>query len=280
MYRNDEYMTIHDSLVNIKKKWPDTNPPNPFPVNFEIFDHITIDGQNVTTYGLSINHLWSIFNQWFASLAIAKRVPRIGYEYVWDGNVYTVADTGDKAVYVWRCLDDMVGWYCQANYNRWYHLILADTQKYDPIMNYNMEEYSGSSSVVARTRSSIGTQTTKTQVYPYDLNNASGDGKPESKVTVEQGTLNGTDFSSDASITGYDDDSKSLTWDNKITTPEGNATSVSKLLRSGNIGVTTSQQMIASEYELRKFNVLQEFMNEVAKYSLILDWNSALNDSY
>ncbi len=275
MYRNDTYMTIHDSLVNIKKKWPDTNPPNPFPANFTIFNSI----DNVTTYGLTVNNLWSVFYQWFASLAIAKKVPRIGYEYVWDGHVYTVADVGDQAVCVWRCLADMVGWYCNTNYNRWKHIILADTALYDPIQNYKMEETGGTTSTVARTRSSIGTQTTKSQVYPFDSNNAAVDGKPESKVTVEQGTLNGTAFSDDAAISGYDDDSKSLTWDS-ITTPQGNATSVNKLLRSGNIGVTTSQQMIQSEYDLRKFNVLQEFMNDVAKYSLILDWDSALNDSY
>ena len=279
MYRNNPYMTIHDSLVNIKKKWPDTNPPNPFPAGFDIFNSITVDGTAVTTYGLTINNLWSIFNQWFARLAIAKKVPRIGYEYVWDGNVYTVADVGDQAVYVWRCLDDMVGWYCQANRNRWEHIILADVAKYDPITNYKMDEESGTTSIVARTRSSIGTQTTQTQVYPYDLNNASGDGKPESKVKVSQGTLNGTAFSDDASITGYDSDDKDLEWD-KLKTPKGNATSINKLVRSGNIGVTTSQQMIQSEYDLRKFNVLQEFMNDVAKYSLILDWDSALNDQY
>lgn len=274
MYRNDNYMTIHDSLVNIKKKWPDTNPPNPFPVGFDIFNSITVDGTAVTTYGLTINNLWSIFNQWFARLAIAKKVPRIGYEYLWDGHVYTVADVGDQAVYVWRCLDDMVGWYCQANRNRWEHIILADVAKYDPITNYKMEETGGTTSTVARTRSSVGTTTTTAKVAPYD-----GSNQDLQQTTVTQGTLNGTAFSDDAAISGYDDDSKSLTWDS-ITTPQGNATSVNKLLRSGNIGVTTSQQMIQSEYDLRKFNVLQEFMNDVAKYSLILDWDSALNDTY
>lgn len=274
MYRNDNYMTIHDSLVNIKKKWPDTNPPNPFPVGFDIFNSITVDGTAVTTYGLTINNLWSIFNQWFARLAIAKKVPRIGYEYLWDGHVYTVADVGDQAVYVWRCLDDAVGWYCQANKNRWEHIILADVAKYDPITNYKMEETGGTTSTVARTRSSVGTTTTTAKVAPFD-----GSNQDLQETKVEQGTLNGTAFSSDAAISGYDDDSKSLTWDS-ITTPTGNATSVNKLLRTGNIGVTTSQQMIQSEYDLRKFNVLQEFMNDVAKYSLILDWDSALNDSY
>lgn len=274
MYRNDNYMTIHDSLVNIKKKWPDTNPPNPFPVGFDIFNSITVDGTAVTTYGLTINNLWSIFNDYYESLGIAKPIPRKGYEYIYNGTVYTVTDDGDKALCVWHKMCERVGWYCKANRNRWEHIILADVAKYDPIQNYKMEETGGTTSTVARTRSSVGTTTTTAKVAPFD-----GSNQDLQETKVEQGTLTGTAFSDDAAISGYDDDSKSLTWDS-ITTPQGNATSVNKLLRFGNIGVTTSQQMIQSEYDLRKFNVLQEFMNEVAKYSLILDWDSALNDSY
>ena len=276
MYRNDEYMTIHDSLVNIKKKWPDTNPPNPFPVSFDIFDHITISGQSVTTYGLTINHLWSIFNQWFASLAIAKKVPRIGYEYIWDGNVYTVADTGDQAVYVWRCLDDMVGWYCQANYNRWYHLILADTQKYDPITNYNMEEYAGSSSKSGTMQNTPGQVTSTTKVAPFDDSNHD----LQQTVTSQNKSTSGYDGNDGKVQFPYSDGQDVNPWKEEMITPQGNTTSISHLKRKGNIGVTTSQQMIASEYELRQYNILQDFMNEVAKYSLILDWDSALNDSY
>lgn len=268
MYRNDDYMTIHDSLVAIKQKWPEKNPINPFPSDFTIFYSIN----DVLTYGFSPNNLFSTLSQWFARLAIAKKVPHIGYVYIHRDNVITIADKGDQAEYLWNYLCDAVGWYCAANRNRWEHIILADVAKYDPITNYKMEETSGTSSKVSETKSYLGTQTTKTQVYPFDSNDATADGKPESKTIVDQGN-------DAASHSGYTDDTKSLTWDG-ITTPSGNATSVNKLLRSGNIGVTTSQQMIQSEYDLRKFNVLQEFMNDVARYSLILDWDSALNDSY
>ena len=269
MYRNDNYMTIHDSLVNIKKKWPDTNPPNPFPANFTIFNSI----DNTTTYGLTVNNLWSVYNQWFARLAIAKKVPRIGYEYLWDGNVYTVADVGDQAVYVWRCLGDMVGWYCQANRNRWEHIILADVSKYDPITNYNMEEYSGSSSKSGDMQSTPGTVTSTSKVAPFDDSNQD----LQQTVTSQGKSTSGYDSSVQFP---YNDSDADNPWKEEIITPKGNATSIAHLKRKGNIGVTTSQQMIQSEYELRKFNVLQEFMNEVAKYSLILDWDSALNDSY
>lgn len=265
-------MTIHDALVKIKLKWPDTNPPNPFPVGFDIFDHITVNGTQINTYGLNINNLWSIFNQWFARLAISKKVPPLKYEWIYNAVVYFVADDSDKALYLWQWLTDAVGWYCKANRNRWEHIILADVAKYDPITNYKMEETSGTTSKVSGTKSYLGTQTTKSQVYPYDANDATADGKPDAKTIVSQDD-------GDAGYSGYKEDNKTLEWDG-ITTPEGNATSVNKLLRSGNIGVTTSQQMIQSEYDLRKFNVLQEFMSDVARYSLILDWDSALNNQY
>ena len=274
MWQNNSFMTVHDALVNIKKKWPDVNPPNPFPENFTIFEYLTVDGNRFDTLGLTVNNLWSIFNQWYASMCIAKKVPPIGYEYLWRATLYTVEDVGDQAVYVWRCLDDMVGWYCNANRNRWEHILLADAQKYDPITNYNMSEYAGSSSKSSGMTNTPGTVTTTNEVFPFDLNSGTT-GKPESKSTTGY----------NASTSGYTDanqqfDNTDNPWKDNITTPKGNTTSISKLIRSGNIGVTTSQQMIASEYELRQFNTVQEFMNEVCKYSLIADWDSMLNNQY
>ena len=58
-----------------------------------------------------------------------------------------------------------------------------------------------------------------------------------------------------------------------MTTPAGNATQVGKLTRSGNIGVTTSQQMLEQELEIRKHNLIDEFMKEVAKVCLLSEWH-------
>lgn len=46
-----------------------------------------------------------------------------------------------------------------------------------------------------------------------------------------------------------------------------------ELTRSGNIGVTTSQQMIESERELVRFNVIDEFCKELNKEILLSVWN-------
>lgn len=273
MYRNDNYMTIHDSLVAIKQKWPEKNPINPFPSDFTIFYSI----DNVSTYGFSPNNLFSTFSQWFARLAISKKVPHIGYVYIHRENVITIADKGDQAEYLWNYLCDAVGWYCAANKNRWAHIILADTAQYDPITNYNMEEYSGSSSKSGQITSTPSGATVVSKVAPFDGSNQD---LQQTTTTPTAGTSGYSSGATGKVQFAYSEGQDKNPWKEEIITPEGNATSIAHLKRKGNIGVTTSQQMIQSEYDLRKFNVLQEFMNEVAKYSLILDWDSALNDQY
>ena len=53
------------------------------------------------------------------------------------------------------------------------------------------------------------------------------------------------------STSKYKDATQSLTWD-EITTPESNRAQARKLVRKGNIGVMTSQEMIESERELAR----------------------------
>ena len=163
----------------------------------------------------------------------------------------------------------MVCWYCKANLNRWKHIILADTASYDPITNYNMEEYAGSSSKSGTQQNTPGTVTSTTKVAPYDGANQD----LQQNITSQTKSTNGYDGDNGKVQFPYSDDQSVNPWKEEIITPQGNNTAVSHLKRKGNIGVTTSQQMIASEYELRQYNIVQEFMNEVAKYSLIMDWD-------
>lgn len=130
-----------------------------------------------------------------------------------------------------------------------------------------MTELAGGTSLTARVRSSSGTHKTTSKVAPFDSETF----KNESEVTTEQGTLNGTDFHSDAAISGFDDATKTLTFDT-LTTPQGNATSVSKLTRSGNIGTKTTQSMLEEELAVRSRDLVKEFMKEVAKVCLLSEW--------
>lgn len=157
--------------------------------------------------------------------------------------------------------------YLAANAYNWEKKVEALTTAYKPLENYNMVEHTGATSVSSRVRTSQGTVKNTSKVAPFDSESF----KNESEVTSTQGTLNGSDFHSDAGITGYDSDTKTLTFDD-MTTPQGNATAVSKLTRSGNIGTKTTQSMLEEELAVRSYDLVKEFMNEVAKVCLISEW--------
>lgn len=75
-----------------------------------------------------------------------------------------------------------------------------------------------------------------------------------------------------ATVSGYESGEgkdQSITWtedgEDLVKTPGGNRAEARKLTRKGNIGVMTSQQMIESERELARQNILEEFFREFNK---------------
>ena len=138
-------------------------------------------------------------------------------------------------------------------------LLLKD---YNPIENYNSSETETTSSENTTTSGNENTTTTTTnsttentgettnKVSPYDSENFSNDNNSNSSNTS---TVNGTD-------------STSITDSGNISS---NGTLTRTLTRKGNIGVTTTQQMIESEYELRAKNLVFEFLEKVSKFILL-----------
>ena len=134
--------------------------------------------------------------------------------------------------------------------------------EYNPIENYNSSETETSSSENTTTSGNENTTTTTTnsttensgettnKVSPYDSENFSNDNNSNSSNTS---TLNGTDSTSIS-------DSGNIS---------SNGTTSRTLTRKGNIGVTTTQQMIESEYELRAKNLVFEFLEKVSKFILL-----------
>ena len=133
---------------------------------------------------------------------------------------------------------------------------------YNPIENYNSSETESTTSENTTTSGNENTTTTTTnsttenngettnKVSPYDSENFSNDNNSNSSNTS---TVNGTDTTS---IT----DSGNIS---------SNGTLSRTLTRKGNIGVTTTQQMIESEYELRAKNLVFEFLEKVSKFILL-----------
>lgn len=133
---------------------------------------------------------------------------------------------------------------------------------YNPIENYNSSETETTTSENATTTGNENTTTTTTnstsensgettnKVSPYDSENFNND---NNTTTTNTTTGNATD----------------TTTINDRGNMSSNGTSSRTLTRKGNIGVTTTQQMIESEYELRAKNLVFEFLEKVSKFILL-----------
>lgn len=137
-------------------------------------------------------------------------------------------------------------------------MVSALTSEYKVLDNYNMTEqsekiiagelsYSGKSSTTSETTTTDNTENTE-KVSPYDSETFNNN---KSNNINNTGSANGT------------------TSTNNTNTTENNATEKNTLSRSGNIGVTTSQQMLQSELDLRKFNIIDYYLNIIARYILL-----------
>ena len=250
------YVKLRDYAIKaIENNW---NFGNPF-ADFDVF--------KAKGFDIDDDDLLQIFFDKFEELKIAKALPPKDYKVIYNMQVVKLDTEQLRYEYIWAWLSSKIKDYLAANAYNWEKKVNALTTDYKPLENYNMVELGGGTSLTARVRSSSGTHKTTSKVAPFDSETF----KNESEVTVSQNTLNGTDFASDSAISGFDDATKTLTFDS-LTTPQGNSTSVSKLTRSGNIGVTTSQQMLEAELEVKSKDLVKEFMNEIQKVCLLSDW--------
>lgn len=93
--------------------------------------------------------------------------------------------------------------------------------------------------------------------------------KTATKVTSTDNTKGGSyGFNSDVSVPVNDSNSTSVV--------EGNGEDNKReLTRSGNIGVTTSQQMLESELQLRKYNFYEELYKDVNSVATLSIYNDS-----
>ena len=138
--------------------------------------------------------------------------------------------------------------------NKYNKLLATETLEYDPIENYSMTE-SGSDvrtpDLVSNTTASgtssgnaTDTSTTTSAVTTYD--------NTADFINQNKGTADNTNTTStENSSTGK-------------TTTTGTEKTTHEFKRSGNIGVTTSQQMIQSEREVADFSALAQFVTDIA----------------
>lgn len=138
-------------------------------------------------------------------------------------------------------------------------LLLMD---YNPIENYNSTETETTTTENATTTGNENTTTTTTnsttensgvstnKVSPYDSENFNNDNNTTTTNTTSGNATDTTTINDNGNMTSNGSSSRTLT-------------------RKGNIGVTTTQQMIESEYELRAKNLVFEFLEKVSKFILL-----------
>lgn len=90
--------------------------------------------------------------------------------------------------------------------------------------------------------------------------------KANSKVTVKQ---SGSTFDSAVYQPYASTETAGSEDDNKVTTTKTGTRTVTK---SGNIGVTTSQQMLQSEFEVRQYDFYQGVYNDIDEFITTLKW--------
>lgn len=138
--------------------------------------------------------------------------------------------------------------------NKYNKLLATETLKYDPIENYSMTE----SGTDVRTPDLVS----NTTASATSSGNATNSSTTSTGVTTYDNTA---DFINQNK--GTDDTTTTTTAENTSTdktTTTGTEKTTHEFKRSGNIGVTTSQQMIQSEREVADFSALSQFVTDIA----------------
>ena len=148
------------------------------------------------------------------------------------------------------------------NKNKYIKLIAPETVEYNPIENYSMTE------------SETGTRTP-------DLSRSSEGTASQSGTNSETNNTSATSTDSNTSFdsTSFYNNAKNETTGNSTASGENSATSSStvniretgteqterEMTRKGNIGVTTTQQMLEQERAVADFSTVKVFFEDVAK---------------
>lgn len=134
--------------------------------------------------------------------------------------------------------------------------------EYNPIENYNSSE---SEEITTANTSTTGNENTTTTTSSTESNST---GEMINKISP----YDSENFNNNNNQTNTTNSSASET-DSTTSTDSGNITAngntARTLTRKGNIGVTTTQQMIESEFELRSKNLVFEFLEKVSNFILL-----------
>ena len=153
----------------------------------------------------------------------------------------------------------------------WQRLYTALTSEYNPINNYSMTESGEDTRTNTGTQSTSGTRSGTETETPNLTNTTTGENNSSgglygfnSAESVPSDTTHGTNTNTNTQSGTVNTDTSDTT--SSTRTDDLTEKSVHTFERSGNIGVTTSQQMIESEIELRKNQFYDIVFHDIINY--------------
>ena len=183
----------------------------------------------------------------------------------------------------------------KLNEGKFLRLVKTYGLTYDPISNYDMVEVSGDAKKEGKAKSTnsikggiitdVDAPETQSKNYTTTYDNSSDTrlaGRStseyngthrvdEAQIPIKR-TVQRAEADGDGATTEVERNStETLTWD-EITTPEAHDVEAHKLVRRGNIGTTTTQEMIEAERELAKQNIIEDFFKELNAAVMLQSW--------
>lgn len=209
-----------------------------FPTINTIFDKVSADLKLFTIFTSS--EMFSYF--------VDKYGERDFYKYYDNENTRSNTDAVKRA-------SNYIALYGKSHKYEYDKLVDTLSLEYNPIENYSMTEKGKDTRTPNITQTNKGTNTNTAGV--------------DTAITTGKTTFDKSDsFINDTKTTNTGTNTDTQDIDTTVTTA-GNEKTEHELTRSGNIGVTTSQQMIESERKLAMFSVVDLFVKAVADIILI-----------
>lgn len=145
--------------------------------------------------------------------------------------------------------------------DKWNKLYNVLNSEYNPIENYNRVENT--------TINNTGNETTNENINNSEVLTGGHTNNNTNENTHKVSAFNDETFSNDSNdvnnstdVFAYNNETKTNTATN-TSSKNNTGTNETHSTISGNIGVTTTQQMIVSEIELRKYNLVNEFYSDL-----------------
>lgn len=209
-----------------------------FPTINTIFDKVSADLKLFTIFTSS--EMFSYF--------VDKYGERDFYKYYDNENTTSNTDAVKRA-------SNYIALYGKSHKYEYDKLVDTLSLEYNPIENYSMTEKGTDTRTPNITQTNKGTNTNTAGV--------------DTAITTGKTTFDKSDsFINDTKTTNTGTNTDTQDIDTTVTTA-GNEKTEHEFTRSGNIGVTTSQQMIESERKLAMFSVVDLFVKAVADIILI-----------